>query len=68
MTEVNICNSVDPTTKVCNLGEQPCTTTTNLHLGRLLRGAAFALASLLAGAAQAAAPGITGTGTAGPST
>ncbi len=37
----------------------------NLHLGRFLRGAAFALASLLAGAVQAAAPGITGTGTVG---
>jgi FtsP/CotA-like multicopper oxidase with cupredoxin domain len=36
-----------------------------LPLGRFLRGAAVALASLLAGAVQAAAPGITGTGTTG---
>ncbi len=37
----------------------------NHLLGRFLRRAAFALVSLLAGAVQAAAPGITGTGTPG---
>jgi FtsP/CotA-like multicopper oxidase with cupredoxin domain len=40
----------------------------NLQLGRFLRTAAVALAALLAGAVQAAVPGITGTSTAGTST